>query len=37
MLVQCHRVVPEAIEGYQYSWPQRIFTDSFLYSENPRI
>ena len=37
MLVQNHRVVLEAIEGYQYSQPQRIFTDDFLYSENPRI
>jgi hypothetical protein len=37
MLVQNHRVVLEAIEGYQYSRPQRIFTDDFLYSEDPRI
>ena len=37
MLAQNHRVVLEAIEGYQYSRPQRIFTDDFLYSENPRI
>ena len=37
MLVQNHRVVLEAIEGYQYSWPQRIFTFDILNSENPRI
>ncbi len=37
MLVQNHPVVPEAIEGYQYSWPQRIITDCFFYSENPGI
>ena len=37
MLVQNHRVVLEAIEGYQYSWPQRIFTEDSLHSEYPRI
>ena len=37
MLKWNHGVVLEAIEGYQFSQPQRVFTDDFLYSENPRI
>ncbi len=37
MLLWNHGIVMEQIEGYQYSQPGRVFTDAFLYSENPRI
>ena len=36
-MAQNHQGVLGGIEKHQYSQPQRVFSDSFLYSDNPRI